>query len=315
MPVEECCYRRIHAKKPGRACARWGRTAAVFRQRLIKRALLAGVIAALAVATEALANLALAQGKLDSRYVASLAGVSVGKGAWVIDIAGDQYVAAASGMTAGLLRVFSSGKGTGAARGMISGGRPVPASYAATYTYNSKTDEIRMTLAGGSVKDYEVVPPVVARPDRVPVTEAHRRGVFDPMTVMLNTVPGNGNPVSPKACGRTAAVFDGRMRYNLESEFKRMEIVKAERGYQGPAVVCALYFTPVSGFIRDRYAIKYLSELRDSEVWFAPIAGTRVLVPFRISIPTPVGLGVLQATQFISTPQPMRASADGPKAR
>jgi hypothetical protein len=36
------------------------------------------------------------------------------------------------------------------------------------------------------------------------------------------------------------------------------------------------------------------------EVWLAPVAGTRVLVPFRISIPTALGLGVLQATQFVS---------------
>ena len=48
------------------------------------------------------------------------------------------------------------------------------------------------------------------------------------------------------------------------------------------------------------------------EVWLAPIAGTRVLVPFRVSIPTPIGLGVLQATQFVSVPQP-RAAADGPR--
>jgi hypothetical protein len=49
--------------------------------------------------------------------------------------------------------------------------------------------------------------------------------------------------------------------------------------------------------------IKYLVALRDAEVWLAPIAGTRVLVPFRFSMPTPLGLGVLQATQFVSAAQ------------
>ena len=43
-----------------------------------------------------------AQGKLDARYTASLAGVPIGKGAWIIDIGEDQYTAAASGMTAGI---------------------------------------------------------------------------------------------------------------------------------------------------------------------------------------------------------------------
>jgi hypothetical protein len=35
-------------------------------------------------------------------------------------------------------------------------------------------------------------------------------------------------------------------------------------------------------------------------VSLAPIAGTRLMVPYRASLPTPIGLGVLQATQFVS---------------
>jgi hypothetical protein len=45
------------------------------------------------------------------------------------------------------------------------------------------------------------------------------------------------------------------------------------------------------------------------ELWLAPIAGTRIMAPFRLSIPTPVGVGVLEATQFIATAYPGRASA------
>lgn len=282
---------------------------------LIRRALLTAAAAALAVSVAAPFKLAHAQGKLDARYTASLAGIPVGRGAWVIDIAGDQFVAAASGATAGLLRMFSSGKGTGASRGSIAGGQPVAASYAATFTYDRRADEVRMTLDGGNVKDHAVTPPVPPHPDRVSLTEAHRRGVFDPMTVMLNPVPGGGDLISPQACGRTAAVFDGRLRYDLQSAYKRIDRVNADRGYQGPVVVCALYFTPVAGFIRGRTAIKYLSELRDAEIWLAPVAGTRVVVPFRVSIPTPVGLAVLQATQFIATPQPTRASTNGARTQ
>ena len=130
------------------------------------------------------------------------------------------------------------------------------------------------------------------------------------MTSMLAPVGGSGDPVSPQACGRKVAVFDGRMRYDLRSEFKRMDIVKAEKGYQGPVVVCAVYFTPISGYVPQRYAIKYLAGLRDAEVWLAPISGTRVLVPFRFSLPTPVGAGVLQATHFVSVAKPPRAAAN-----
>jgi hypothetical protein len=249
-----------------------------------------------------------AQGKLDGRYVATLAGVTIGKGAWVIDIADDQYTAAASGMTTGLLRVFASGEGTGAARGYVSNGNLIPSSYAASLTADKKTEELRIVISGGTVKDYSVEPPMPPHPDRIPIAEVHRHGVTDPMTATLMRVGGNGEVVSPDACARTIAIFDGRMRYDLKLAFKRMETVKAEKGYEGPVVVCAVYFTPLAGYIPDRPAIKYLIAQRDMEIWLAPIAGTRVMVPFRTVIPTPLGIGVLEATQFVTQPQPPRAT-------
>ena len=91
------------------------------------------------------------------------------------------------------------------------------------------------------------------------MTDAHRKGVFDPMTGSMLRVPGTADPLSPEACRTGAAIFDGRMRYELKLDFKRMETVKAEKGYQGPVVVCAIYFTPVAGYIPDRPVIKYLT--------------------------------------------------------
>lgn len=256
-----------------------------------------------------------AQGRLDARYMVTLGGLPIGKGAWVVDLAEDQYTAAASGATAGLLRVFASGHGSGAARGHIVGGNPVPASFAGSITSDRKTDEIRMSLgSGGTVKDVAISPPPPPEPDRIPLTDAHRKGVSDPMTASLYRVPNNADLFGPEACPRQVAVFDGRMRYDLQFAFKRLERVKADKGYEGPAVVCAVYFIPIAGFIPDRAAIKYMIKQREMETWLVPLAGTRVMVPFRISIPTPLGLGVMEATQFVSTAQPPRA-ATGPRTQ
>ena len=60
----------------------------------------------------------------------------------------------------------------------------------------------------------------------------------------------------PRPAAPAPAMFDGRLRYDLKLDFKRMETVKAEKGYHGPAVVCAVYFTPVAGYIPDRPVIK-----------------------------------------------------------
>jgi hypothetical protein len=266
-----------------------------------------GAMAAIALATWPVAGHA--QGKLEARYVVTLAGIPIGKGAWVVDIADDHYTAAASGMTTGLLSVFASGQGSGASRGNVSGGQPTASSYAATIVTERKRDEVRMLLAAGNVKDFAVEPPVSPDPDRIPVTDAHRRGVTDPMTGSLFRVAGNGDPLSPNSCPRSISIFDGRMRYDLRLAFKRLEQVKAERGYQGPALVCSVQFAPIAGFIPDRAAIRYLISQQDIEAWLVPVAGTRVLVPFRLAVPTPLGLGVLQATDFLSTAQASRRSS------
>ena len=132
-----------------------------------------------------------------------------------------------------------------------------------------------------------IEPTPVFYPDRIPVTDAHRKNVTDPMTGSLARVAGSGDVLSPEACNRKLSLFDGRLRYDLKLAYKRMDRVKAEKGYEGPAAVCAITFVPIAGYIPDRKAIKYLIAQRDIEVWVVPIAGTRFVVPYRLTIPTP----------------------------
>ena len=243
---------------------------------------------------------AFAQSRLEAQYEATLAGIVVGKGAWTIEINDDQYTAAAQGGTTGLLKTFAKGSGTSLVQGRVVNGAPVPIGYNATTTTSKKTEAIHITLQNGNVREFGIDPEPPVDPDRIPVTDAHKRGVFDPMTASLVRVPGNGDPVGPDACRNGASIFDGRMRYDLNLDFKRMEMVRADRGYYGPAVVCAIYFAPIAGFIPDRPVIKYLAGARNIEVTLAPIAATRILVPFRVVIPTPIGTAMLEATHFVT---------------
>ncbi|WP_371748381.1 DUF3108 domain-containing protein [Bradyrhizobium sp. CCBAU 53338] len=251
---------------------------------------------------------AAAQGKLEAQYEASLSGIPVGRGAWNIDIQDDVFSAAASGGTTGILKSFAGGSGTGASQGRIVNGALVASAYQASTTTSKKTEEIHITLDKGNVKEFGIIPEPPVDPDRIVVTDAHRRGVFDPMTASLVRVPGTGDPLSPEACHGSAPVFDGRMRYELRLDFKRMATVKAEKGYHGPVVVCALYFVPVAGYIPDRPVIKYLAAQRNIEIALAPVAGTRILVPFWLKVPTPLGPAMLEATSFITTALPPRVA-------
>ena len=251
---------------------------------------------------------ALAQGRLDAQYEATLSGIAVGKGAWTIEIGDDTFTASAQGGTAGLLKAFSGGSGSGASQGRVVNGALVANAYVATTMTQKKSETIRLVLANGGVKDFSIDPVPPVDPDRIVVTDTHRKNVLDPMTGSMLRVAGNGEVLSPEACRTGSGIFDGRLRYDLKLDFKRMEMVKAERGYHGPAVVCAVYFTPVAGYIPDRPVIKYLAGERRMEIAFVPIAGTRILVPFRMTIPTPFGPAMLEATSFVTTAAPPRVA-------
>ena len=265
-------------------------------------ALVAGLLATLIGPTGA-------QSKLEARYTASVAGIVIGRGAWAVEIGQNQYTAAANGRVVGLLKILSNGEGTVTAHGSIEAGRFLPAGYSSRVTMDDKVDEVRLALAAGVITEAVAEPPTPPSADRVPISDAHRRGVLDPMTAELMPVAGSGDPVSPEACHRTLPIFDGRERFDLTLTFKRCDHVKAEKGYQGPVVVCMVSYQPVAGHRPGRAAIKYLMATRDMEMWLAPIAGTRVLVPFRASVPTLIGQAVLEATQFVTVPQATPANS------
>lgn len=233
--------------------------------------------------------------RLRAHYVATLIGITVGSGSWDLRIASDHFIATGNGGSAGLALLFSSGRAEAVAEGPVRAGRPAPQRYDYTSITTKKYDEIHLRLAQGNVTELRVDPPQKPHRKRVPLEPRHQIGVLDPITAVMTPAPG---PPGPETCARSLAVFDRRMRYDLHFTFKRMEQVKTNAGYQGPAAVCAIRFAPIAGHIPERPAIKYLTELTTMEVWLAPVAGTALAVPWKVVIPTPYGTGVLQAESF-----------------
>ena len=151
---------------------------------------------------------AFGEGKLDARYSVTLAGLSIGRGSWVINIAEDEFSAVANGTTAGLARVFASGQGYSGVHGSIAAGKLAPTVYTTSIRTGQEEYEVRMEFSGGNVTDFAAQPPNTPSPDRIPLTEVDRQGVSDPMTASLVWVPGNGDTVAPQACERTISIFE-----------------------------------------------------------------------------------------------------------
>jgi hypothetical protein len=124
--------------------------------RVLRTAGKCGLLAFGLLALAAMPGPASAQGRLEAHYTMTLAGLPIGQGTWVIEISDSQYSAVATGGTTGLLRAFTGGEGSTAAQGTLQGGRPLLSTYAATIKSSKKTDEIRLTVNNGRVKDLKL---------------------------------------------------------------------------------------------------------------------------------------------------------------
>jgi len=269
--------------------------------------LAAGSVLALTVAAAAL-DRAQAQGKLTANYTISVARIPVGKLAWTADIGEDSYMIAGSGEASGIASFLASGKGTLSTRGTVKDGQLSPTEFTSDITQDDEKGELKMVLDQGTVTELKAESPAPAD-DRVPLTAAHRQGVVDPLTAWLIPAAGDGDGLGREACARTPPVFDGQKRYDLKLAFKRVDKAKADKGYQGPALVCAVTFQPIAGHRAASSTVKFLAPGRDIELWLAPVAGTRLLAPIRVQVANMLGNIVVQASEFQAIAQsPMRAA-------
>jgi hypothetical protein len=261
---------------------------------------------ALVLMTASVGDHAQAGGSLDASYTISFARIRVGDIAATVVLGDGEYEISAHGRAGGVMRLLLDGEGSFTTRGTITDGHPVPTSFISKIVSDAESLEVTMVLDKGSVKELAVAPPPGS--DRVPVTAANRQGIVDPLSAMLFSAAAAGEALSREACRRTLPIFDGHQRYDLKLAFKRMDEVTAEEGYAGPVVVCSVHYEPIAGHRASTRLVKYLSEGREMEMALAPVAGTPLLAPFRVSVVSMLANVVIEAKRFETTAHPSSAS-------
>ena len=286
----------------------------MFHSRVAQRTILATGYA-LALLTTALGDHAHAEGKLDASYTISFARIRVGDIAATGVFGESEYAISARGRAGGIMKVLVDGEASFSTHGTIKDGYPVPTTFTSKMVSGAETSDVTMVLDEGSVKELAAtVPP--PKSDRVPVTQTNRQGIVDPLTAMLFSAAAAGEGLSQEVCRHTLPIFDGQQRYDLKLAFKRMDKVTAEKGYAGPVVVCSVSYEPIAGHRASTPLVKYLSEGREMEMALAPVAGTRLLAPFRMLVVSALANLAIEANQFEATAQPPDAlTVADPKAQ
>ena len=243
-----------------------------------------------------------AETALKAEYLITISGLTVGKALVDGRFTDSGYAASISGSTYGLSRFVSNATAVLAGNGRIRGTDVIPASY------NLDTDEkgfkthVEMEMRAGTIVDLTAAPNLVPAPDRVPLTRGHTRDVLDPIGAFVVALNQTGPGIGPAACNRTVKVFDGWQRYDVKLTFKQSKhVVGGPGAYSGEVFVCKARYVPVAGHRSSRESVQYMADNKRLEVQLVPIAGTRLLVPYRIVIGTKVGDLVILSRDFAVT--------------
>jgi len=122
--------------------------------------------------------------------------------------------------------------------------------------------------------------------------------VDDPLSAVLITAQPGENVFSAVNCDHVLSIFDGQRRYDLVLSFLRVDKLALEKSHVEPVLVCRMILRPVAGYRPSSRLVKYVAGRRDMEVWLAPIAGTALMAPIGVAMPTIIGTLKFQANKF-----------------
>ncbi|SFJ98013.1 DUF3108 domain-containing protein [Methylocapsa palsarum] len=232
-----------------------------------------------------------------AHYTVSLVGLHIGDAVAVGSIDPSSYRIDFNVHLTGVAAMVSNVKLALRSTGALRNGAVAPATFTTISSNDRETRTVRMSLNAGNVKAVDISPPWDDLFNRVPVTEAHKRNILDPLSAFVMAVPEGQPLVGASACNRTLPVYDGFVRFNVALSYVGTRDVSVS-GYSGPVSVCAARYTPISGHKRDSRSAKFMSENREIEAWLAPLPHAHVVVPLRVALTTLAGAAVIEAVDF-----------------
>ncbi|MFK5978818.1 MAG: DUF3108 domain-containing protein [Rhizobiaceae bacterium] len=227
-----------------------------------------------------------------TKFSVKFGGLTVGTASFDIKLNDEHYKMTGSGTTAGLVRLFSSGKGNFNSTGTIDENKVNAAAHSVFVREKKKNSTLKMAFADKSVTDVQMVPDKrkkhINSKQWIPIQAKHTQNVIDPASSLLMPIAYEDASDPRKVCGRNLEIFDGQSRYTMKLSYKTTRAVKT-KGYKGFAHVCKLQYIPIAGYRKGRKNVEYMRKNQRMEFWLAPITGTNIFTPIRIEVATQYG--------------------------
>jgi Protein of unknown function (DUF3108) len=246
-------------------------------------------------------------------YTMSLAGLPIGSATMTMSPNGSSTSVSIAGKAGGPLGIgrmnasavigagsvtaqsqSGSGKDTANAT-LVSRGQPGNTSFSYTGTSSRGPGKIAMTVASNRVTALETQIPDNPKAVRVPVTDAHKAGVVDPLSVLGMLFKPGGTMQPENLCGKSYAVFTGQSRFTMAGTpvENRAAVSGMPEGYT--ALACKVTVTPVSGHRTDK---GNAAEPRTANLVFATSATDLRTVLWSLSVPGTFGSFSLTANSL-----------------
>jgi hypothetical protein len=244
-------------------------------------------------------------------YGMSIAGLPIGSARMALTPNGATTAVAVTGSAGGPLEIgrmsasaviaqgrvtaqSQSGSGKSATSAAIqSSGSPGSSSFSYSGTSGRGPGRLSMTVAGGRATQVDNQIPDNPQAQRVPVTDAHKAGIMDPLMLLTQIVKPGGTLQPQGVCGRTHQIFTGVIRLNMAGTpaEERPPVSGMPDGYK--AVACRVTTTPIAGHRIDK---GNQAEPRTANVVFA-VNGDRAVL-WSLSVPGRFGSFALNAREI-----------------
>jgi hypothetical protein len=245
------------------------------------------------------------------RYAMAVAGLPIGSATVTLTPNGQSTQIAMSGSAGGPLEIgrmtasavvapgrvtaqSQSGSGKDAtSASLVSQGGAANSSFSYNGVTSRGPGRLAMTVAGSRVTALDASIPDNPKAVRVPVTDAHKTGVVDPLAVLAQVIRPGGTLRPEGVCGRSHQIFTGVTRINVTGTGaeERPSVRGMPEGYR--SIACRVTVVPVSGHRIDK---GNRSEPRTASVVFA-VNGEKALL-WSVSVPVMIGSFTLTANEI-----------------
>ncbi len=250
----------------------------------------------------ALAAAALASGRAEAigpdwpsqfsaKYKLSFSGFDVGVYRFDVRFANGAYDATSKADVSAFFGAFKwSGNFSG--HGALEPAGVRPAAFEMSYKSKKKVTSVKIGFADGAVNAVALVPNKPPPPETIKLKPEDLKNVFDPMAASI--AMSDATPAD--ACNRTIPVFDGKARYDLRLSFKRREPISERQASGQPKelVVCRVKYVPVAGHKPKDFTDPWI-DYNNIEIALRPVPKVGIYVPYRVTIPSPIGSAVMTA--------------------